>query len=391
MTHRRFAVAAGLLMAAIAWPSVAQAQTRMATTVPGAKRPWVTLRLYEAVDREPGDNATYAGAQIDVVRRFTRPRVAVTGAMRSRLRWQGSGRPAGTDAHAGSVQIEARLSARTRLTADQQVLYAPRPSDEWTATGGLMTGVAMTTQVGLSREVTRRTDTALTYRADRIQFSGGSRTAMTQAVAAGVSRDITRRLTLRVQAQHGWSSNTGGAVSTTLRTDAAEVQVKWQQSNTPGTTVTVRLAPTLSRTIQRVNGVTAIDRTSIVYTGGLRADRRITERRSVGLTYERSLTALEGYDDPIVADALGAHLDWNLGRVSMARFSIFYARGRPGLQASTARTRTFTLASSLGWNLTPRLSVVAEVGRHTFQVSDAPQAGIRRTTLRAGMVWDAWR
>jgi hypothetical protein len=372
-------------------PAVAGAQTRQGMTTPGARKPWVTLRLYEAVDREPGANATYAGAQIDVVRKLARPRLAITGAFRSRLRWQGSGRPAGTDAHAGSVQVDARLSARTRLTADQQVLYAPRPSDEWTATGGLMTGVAMTTQVGLAREVTRRIDTALTYRADRIQFSGGSRTAMTQAVAAGVSRDITRRLTLRVQAQHGWSSNNGGAVSTTLRTDAGEVQVKWQQSNTPGTTVTVRLAPTLSRTRQRINGVTAIDRTSIVYTGGLRADRRITERRSVGLTYERSLTALEGYDDPIVADALGAHVDWNLGRVSMARLSIFYARGRPGLQASTARTRTFTFASSIGWHLTPRLSVVAEVGRHTFEVSDAPQSGIRRTTVRAGMVWDAWR
>jgi len=380
-----------ILGVAVLLPTMVSAQTRPDSSAPGTRRPWVTLRLYEAIDREPESNAAYAGAQVDMVRRLVRPRVSVTGAVRSRLRWQGSGRPAGTDAHGGTLHLEARLTPRLRATVDQQVLYAPRPQDEWTATGGLMTGLALSTQAGLTRDVTRRTRWTMGYRREAIRFSGGSRTASAQVMTVGVDRTMTRRLTLRVQMQQGWSANDAGAMATRLRTQAGDVQVRWQTSNTPGTTVTLRLAPTHSATTQRLDSQVILDRTSIVYTGGVRVDRRLSDRRAFGLSYERTLTALEGYDDPIVTDAVGGHLDWGTVGRSIARLSVFYARGRPGLQPVDGRTQTFTVASSAGWRLTPRLSLLAEISRHTFTVTGPRASAIERTTFRAGMVWDAWR
>lgn len=371
-----------------------QAQAQSAPPQPAVQRtPVVTVQLSEAVDREQRNDASYVSLGLAAQRTLFRPRLSWTLTGDSRLRAYHGGSGLVTDAQSMDGRLNVVLSPRTTVTATQRVSWVPALNAPAASAAGVIAGVTTGASVGLARQWSRRTTGAITYRVDRVSFTGEDRVASAHGVSASIGRVTRRNLAWQAAYDLSRALTTSPANTSALHTHSAGLQLQYARPSSPGTTLSVRIVPALTR-LRQTSVTGEVDRrTAVVIAGMARLDHQVTAAWRLGLSYERSLSSLDGYDQPIVSDALSGHADVRVGRLATAAVSVAESRGTPGIYQTAGRARTLNASARLALRTSRSSSVFVDYARSAFVVDGLLASGPQRqsfdrTTLRVGATLD---
>lgn len=373
----------------------AQAQERAASAPqPVVNRtPVFSVQLSDAVDREQRNDASYVGLGLTAQRTLFRPRVSldITGA--SRLRVYHSGSSLVKDAQSVDNRLRVVVSPRTTLTATHRVSWLPTLNAPVASTAGVIPGLTTGASLGLARQWSRRTTGALTYRYDRVSFAGEDRVATSQGASGAISRTTRRNLMWQAAYDLSRALTTSPSNTSAFRTHAAGVQVKYNRPSAPETTLTIRLTPSFTRLHQTAATDGVERRAALVVAGMARIDHQVAASLRLGLSYERSMSSLDGYDQPIVSDALGGHADVRVRRLATVSTNVVVSRGTPGIYQTDGRARSVSASARLALRTSAASAVFVDYARSAFVVDGVLATGptrksFDRTTLRIGATLD---
>lgn len=388
--------------AALLAPGIALAQTAEPAPVrpvrpadrPLVERtPIVTVNLLQAVDRERLTERAYSRLNLSFQRRHATSRVTLDVTGGSSVRWYQTHSGLVTDAQAVEAGMRMRLSPRSALVVNQRVTYVPAMDAQVSNTAGVIAGVTTGTSLGLSRQFSRRTTGTLGYRFDRVEFSGEGRTATAHGVTASISRTARRHLTWQMAWDVSDAVTSSPISASDVRSYAAGLQVQYHVPSAPETTFSVRLAPTYTRLRQSGPADQVGRHTAIVLSGTGRVDHRINETWRVGASYERSLSTLDGYDQPIVAQAVGAHMDMRVRRLATVAASLYLSRGTPGIYQTAGRARALSASARVTMRTSAASGLFLDVAHSAYAVDGTLATGLQRqsfnrTTIRVGFTLD---
>jgi len=216
---------------------------------------------------------------------------------------------------------------------------------------------------------------------------------MDQGVSATVSRTTRRNLTWHLALDSSRGLTTSDTSRSALRTQAAGLQVSYARASAPDTTLTLRLTPSFTQLRQGPNEGDATQRSALVIAGMARLDRQMTRSWRLGLSYERSMSSLDGYDQSMVSQAGGTNPDVRVGRLATTTASIVVSRGTPGIYQTDGRARALSGSARLALKTSASSSIFVDYARSIFEVKGVLATGplrrsYDRTTIRIGATLD---
>ncbi len=357
------------------------------------RTPVVSVQLSEAVDHEQQEAASYTGLTVNARRTFVTPRASVGLSGGSRVRRYPSGGGVVTDAQLLETRVRFTLSPRTSVTASQRVSWIPTLNAPPASTAGVIAGLTTSSAAGVSRLWSRRTVVTVNYRFDRVSFAGERRIATDQGVSASISRTTRRNLTWHLALDQSRGLTTSAISTSGLRTHAPSVQVSYSRASAPNTTLTLRLTPALTHLRQVANTGDTTQRAALVLAGMARLDHRMTNAWRLGLSSERSMSSLDGYDQPIVSEAVGGYSDVRVGRLATASASVVASRGTPGIYQTDGKARALSGSARVALQTSATSSIIVDYARSIFEVNGVLATGPQRrsydrTTIRIAATLD---
>lgn len=249
-----------------------------------------------------------------------------------------------------------------------------------------LSAVTTTTMVDWNRPISRRYGLVATYNLRRTTFSNSPEFDLTtQDVGAHLTRQFTRSVAMRFGYAYRTADPTFGQ-TVAPRNHDIDLGVDYGRAVAKGTTFTFSTGSSLTPQHEQL---------FFNVTGNAALTRRLGRSWSTQIRVNRSVRLLEGFAEPVIANALLANAAGALGRRVGLSTTVAYSSGSVGLDRdSSSPYSNFTGGVGLSFALGRRASIEAQYfyAGYLYDGNLAVAPGLttseqRRQGVRVGFTW----